>query len=180
MAKVTRKEAWHTQRRDQASGNPPLPSIYPQSQSLPRNEESSGSVRNDVGEGCFTCRADHDGSFPALGVTRASQVKPLRRQTSSRDRVTHPPATTHTSVASLSTVHSTESLGVSGESSRAQGFSHGRVHDGRQASISLGTWESMNPCRRNAEKERESFLRGARLDFLSEGMVSLGIDPCPL
>ena len=24
-----RKEAWHTQRRDQASGNPPFPSIYP-------------------------------------------------------------------------------------------------------------------------------------------------------
>ena len=34
MAKVTRNEAWHTQRRDQASGNPLFPSIYPQSQSL--------------------------------------------------------------------------------------------------------------------------------------------------
>ena len=30
MAKVMRKEAWHTQRRDQASGNPLFPSIYPQ------------------------------------------------------------------------------------------------------------------------------------------------------
>ena len=34
MAKVMRKEAWHTQRRDQASGNPVFPSIYPQNQSL--------------------------------------------------------------------------------------------------------------------------------------------------
>ena len=30
MAKVMRKEAGHTQRRDQASGNPLFPSIYPQ------------------------------------------------------------------------------------------------------------------------------------------------------
>ena len=30
MPKVMRKEAWHTQRRDQASGNPLFPSIYPQ------------------------------------------------------------------------------------------------------------------------------------------------------
>ena len=29
MAKVMRKEAWHKQRRDQASGNPLFPSIYP-------------------------------------------------------------------------------------------------------------------------------------------------------
>ena len=29
MAKVMRKEAWHTQRCDQASGNPLFPSIYP-------------------------------------------------------------------------------------------------------------------------------------------------------
>ena len=29
MAKVMRKEAWHTQKRDQASGNPQFPSIYP-------------------------------------------------------------------------------------------------------------------------------------------------------
>ena len=29
MAKVMRKEAWHTQRSDQASGNPLFPSIYP-------------------------------------------------------------------------------------------------------------------------------------------------------
>ena len=35
MAKVMRKEAWHTQRRDRASGNPLFPSIYPQNQSLP-------------------------------------------------------------------------------------------------------------------------------------------------
>ena len=35
MAKVTRKEARHTQRRDQASGEPLFPSIYPQNQSLP-------------------------------------------------------------------------------------------------------------------------------------------------
>ena len=34
MAKVMRKEAWHTQRRDQTSGNPLFPSIYPQNQSL--------------------------------------------------------------------------------------------------------------------------------------------------
>ena len=33
-AKVRRKEAWHTQRRDQASGNPLFPSIYPQNQGL--------------------------------------------------------------------------------------------------------------------------------------------------
>ena len=30
MANVMRKEAWHTQRRDQASGNPLFQSIYPQ------------------------------------------------------------------------------------------------------------------------------------------------------
>ena len=30
MANVMRKEAWHTQRRDQASGNPLFPSFYPQ------------------------------------------------------------------------------------------------------------------------------------------------------
>ena len=29
MAKVMRKEAWHMQRRDQASGNPLFLSIYP-------------------------------------------------------------------------------------------------------------------------------------------------------
>ena len=29
MAKVMRKEAWHTKRRDQASGNPLFPRIYP-------------------------------------------------------------------------------------------------------------------------------------------------------
>ena len=34
MAKVMRKEAWHMQRRDQASGNPLFLSIYPQNQSL--------------------------------------------------------------------------------------------------------------------------------------------------
>ena len=34
MAKVMRKEAWHTLRRDQASGNPLFPSIQPQNQSL--------------------------------------------------------------------------------------------------------------------------------------------------
>ena len=34
MAKVMRKKAWHTQRRDQASGNPLFPSIYPPNQSL--------------------------------------------------------------------------------------------------------------------------------------------------
>ena len=35
MAKVMRKEAWHTQTCDQASGNPLFPSIYPQNQGLP-------------------------------------------------------------------------------------------------------------------------------------------------
>ena len=34
MAKVMRKEAWLTQRRDQASGNSLFLSIYPQNQSL--------------------------------------------------------------------------------------------------------------------------------------------------
>ena len=34
MAQVMRKEAWHTQRCDRASGNPLFPSIYPQNQSL--------------------------------------------------------------------------------------------------------------------------------------------------
>ena len=33
MAKVMRKEAWHTQRHDQASGNPLFLSMYPQNQS---------------------------------------------------------------------------------------------------------------------------------------------------
>ena len=36
MAKVIRKEAWHTQRHDQASGNPLFPSIHPQNQSTLR------------------------------------------------------------------------------------------------------------------------------------------------
>ena len=36
MAKVMRKEAWHTQRRDQASGNPLFPSISPQTRVLYR------------------------------------------------------------------------------------------------------------------------------------------------
>ena len=35
MAKVMRKEAQHTQRQDQASGDPLFLSIYPQNQSLP-------------------------------------------------------------------------------------------------------------------------------------------------
>ena len=35
MAKVMRKEAWRTQRRDRASGNPLFLSIYPQTESLP-------------------------------------------------------------------------------------------------------------------------------------------------
>ena len=34
MAKVMRKEAWHMQRRDQASGNPLFPSIYPKTRVL--------------------------------------------------------------------------------------------------------------------------------------------------
>ena len=34
MAQVMRKEAWHTQRRDQASGNSLFLSIYPPNQSL--------------------------------------------------------------------------------------------------------------------------------------------------
>ena len=34
MAKAMRKEAWHTQRRDQASGNPLFPSIYPKTRVL--------------------------------------------------------------------------------------------------------------------------------------------------
>ena len=34
MAKVMRKEAWHMQRLDQASGNPLFPSIYPKTRIL--------------------------------------------------------------------------------------------------------------------------------------------------
>ena len=34
MAKAMRKEAWHTQRCDQASGNPLFPSIYPKTRVL--------------------------------------------------------------------------------------------------------------------------------------------------
>ena len=34
MAKVMRKEAWHTQRRDQASGNPLFPNVYPKTRVL--------------------------------------------------------------------------------------------------------------------------------------------------
>ena len=36
MAKVMRKETWHMQRRDQASGNPLFPSIYPKTRVLYR------------------------------------------------------------------------------------------------------------------------------------------------
>ena len=34
MAKAMRKETWHTQRRDQASGNPLFPRIYPKTRVL--------------------------------------------------------------------------------------------------------------------------------------------------
>ena len=52
MAKVMRKEAWHTQRRDQASGNPLFPSIYPQNQSLPTLLFYALTYTSDFTGGC--------------------------------------------------------------------------------------------------------------------------------
>ena len=52
MAKVMRKEAWHTQRRDQASGNPLFPSIYPQNQSIPTLLFCALAYTSDFMGGC--------------------------------------------------------------------------------------------------------------------------------
>ena len=52
MAKVMRKEAWHTQRRDQASGNPLFPSIYPQNQSLCTSLFNALAYTSDFMGGC--------------------------------------------------------------------------------------------------------------------------------
>ena len=42
-----------------------------------RNYWYSGLVTNYIGEGFFICCANNCCEFPALGVTRVSQVKPL-------------------------------------------------------------------------------------------------------
>ena len=52
MAKVMRKEAWHTQRRDQASGNPLFASIYPQNQSLCTSLFNALAYTSDFMGGC--------------------------------------------------------------------------------------------------------------------------------
>ena len=50
MAKVMRKEAWHTQRRDQALGDPwTFSSIYPQNQSLPTLLHYAFTYTSDMG-----------------------------------------------------------------------------------------------------------------------------------
>ena len=91
-------------------------------------------------------------SIKILGVTRVSQVRPLCWQTSFCDRIIHTPATTHMIVYYLSTINSTE-FGVFWESWLAQGFSHCWVNDCHQTSISLSTWEYINQCIWNIEKE---------------------------
>ena len=47
-----RKEAWHMQKRDQASGNPLFPSIYPQNQSLPTLLFHALAYTSDFMGGC--------------------------------------------------------------------------------------------------------------------------------
>ena len=57
MAQVMRKEAWHTQRRDQASGNPLFPSIYPKTRvcfmlsPTPLTLRGLSSITVSLGEG---------------------------------------------------------------------------------------------------------------------------------
>ena len=82
MAKVMRKEAWHMQRRDQASGNPLFPSIYPQNQSLSTllfyaltytYEFTGGCPPPPLSEKELTCSF----SQKFLGVTECSTYKLL-------------------------------------------------------------------------------------------------------
>ena len=47
-----RKEAWHMQKRDQASGNPLFPSIYPQNQSLSTLLFHALAYTSDFMQGC--------------------------------------------------------------------------------------------------------------------------------
>ena len=58
MAKVMRKEAWHTQKRDQASGNPLFPSIYPITISLGErvNVQLQGNKNSWAWQECFSLR----------------------------------------------------------------------------------------------------------------------------
>ena len=116
VAKVMRKEARHTQRRDWASGDPLFPSIYPQNQSLPTLLLYALAYTSDFTEGysptTSLCKGVNLGLqiINLLGMARVSQVKPLCWQTSLCDRIIHTLATMYMIVYNLSTINSTESL----------------------------------------------------------------------
>ena len=74
MAKVMRKEAWHTQRRDQASGNPLFPGIYPQNQSLSTLLFHALAYTSDFMEGLFPAGSLGEGVNVQLQVNNNSWV----------------------------------------------------------------------------------------------------------
>ena len=103
-----------------------------------------------------------------LHIKGVSQVKPLCWQTSLCDRIIHTLATTYMIVYNLSTINRTESLEYFESLSQyrvflkikimlVKGFIAELMNDCRQASISLGTWEYVNRCNWNVEKEIQQF-----------------------
>ena len=72
MAKVMRKDAWHTQRRDQASGNPLFPGIYPQNQSLSTLLFHALAYTSDFMEGLFPTGSLREGVNMQLQVNKNS------------------------------------------------------------------------------------------------------------
>ena len=77
MAKVMRKEAWHTQRRDQASGNPLFLSIYPKTRVCFMLSPTPLTLRGALPHNRFSWRrskraAPRQQKF--LGVTRVFQL----------------------------------------------------------------------------------------------------------
>ena len=74
MAKVMRKEAWHTQRRDQASGNPLFPSIYSPNQSLSTLLCHALAYTSDFRGGLFPTGSLGEGVNVQLQVNKNSWV----------------------------------------------------------------------------------------------------------
>ena len=117
MAKVMRKEAWHTQRRDQATGVS-LEIL----EHLPPKPESAYFLLC-----AFTYTSDFTGGCPPLplsekkvnlqlqlikflGIIRVFKSKPLRWLSNLPDRFTRTPTAMHTIVYSLPTARGTGSL----------------------------------------------------------------------
>ena len=77
MAKVMRKEVWHTQRHDQASGNPLFPSIYPKTRvcfmlsPTPLTLWGLSPITISLGEGV---NVQLQGNKNSLGMTRVFQI----------------------------------------------------------------------------------------------------------